>query len=265
MLRCFFQYMDYLLKATVVSGSLCVWFSRILKPGSLDALISTVAVPLFHSKAPTARAYHLTTSSVLWPHELFAWMWEEHNQAFVECLLGGDHSNIADFWKHMPARPGMKAKRSYKRWCIPIAIHGDGVAVSNIRGKSSKQIDCISWSSILARGQTRFTTFLVWFCFSHLAKKQGFGATWPSFWKCLCQSLQALWAGVRPDKTMDGQLDHPLAGQPLAGGYFAVVYVSRGDLDWMAAHFRLRHPGSSRPCALCGCTNIGPDDVSTLD
>ena len=233
---------------------------RILKPNDLECLISTVRVPLFHSKKPSALAYRMTTTSVLWPHEMFAWLWENHHTAFVESILGGDASNIERFWRNMPNRPGMQRRRSYKQWCIPIAIHGDGVAVSNVRGKSSKQLDCLSWSSVLARGQTRFTTFLVYFCFSHLAKKKGFGSTWPSFWKQLCKSLQALWAGVWPDTTMDGQ-EHPWAGQPLAGGFYAVVYVTRGDLDWMAAHFQLRHSGSSRPCALCGCTNAGPEDA----
>ena len=225
---------------------------RILKPQSLEALSSTVQVPMFRAKQPTTMSYQMTTTSVLWPHELFAWMWEKHHSAFVKNILGGSAANIEEFWKHMPERPGMRRGFLNKKWCIPIAIHGDGVAVSNIRGKASKQVDCISWSSLLAKGQTRFTTFLVWFCFSHLVKKQGFGSTWTSFWKKLCLSLQALWHGVWP-------ADHPLAGQPLAGGYYAVVYVTRGDLDWMAAHFQLRHPGSARPCALCQCTNSGPD------
>ena len=102
---------------------------------------------------------------------------------------------------------------------------------------------CISWTSLLARGQTRMTTYLVWFSFAHLARKEGFEATWPSFWKKLCLSLQALWAGTWPD-----------SGEPLAGGYYAIVYINRGDLDWMAGHFHLRHPSSNFPCSLCGCS-----------
>ena len=63
---------------------------------------------------------------------------------WVGTASGGSAANIEEFWKHMPERPGMK-RGSFKKWCIPIAIHGDGVAVSNIRGKASKQVDCISW------------------------------------------------------------------------------------------------------------------------
>ena len=131
---------------------------RILKRQSLEALSSTVQVAMFRAKQPTTMSYQMTTTSVLWPHELFAWMWEKHHSAFVKNILGGSAANIEEFWKHMPERPGMR-RGSFKKWCISIAIHGDGVAVSNIRGKASKQVDCISWPSLLAKGQTRFTTF----------------------------------------------------------------------------------------------------------
>ena len=74
-----------------------------------------------------------------------------------------------------------------------------------------------------------------------------------AFGKKRCISLRALWHGVWPD-------DHPLAGQLLAGGWFAVVYINRGDLDWIVGHFKLSHASSRSPCALCKCTNMGPED-----
>ena len=52
--------------------------SRILPPTNLEFLSSTVSVPLFRNKQPTAMSYQMTTTSVLWPHELFAWMWVQH-------------------------------------------------------------------------------------------------------------------------------------------------------------------------------------------
>ena len=207
--------------------SLCLCsLHRILKPNDLECLISTVRVPLFHSKKPTALSYHMT-----------------HNLCVVAtrnvCLVMGEppHSlcwehprwGCLQHWELLEA--DAKQSRDAEQEVLQKVVHPychswRWVAVSNVRGKSSKQLDCLSWSSVLARGQTRFTTFLIYFCFSHLAKKKGFGCTWPSFWRHLCKSLQALWAGVWPDTTMDG-LEHPWAGQPLAGGFFAVVYVTR--------------------------------------
>ena len=35
-----------------------------------------------------------------------------------------------------------------------IPLHGDGVAVANIRGKRNRVVDCLSWSSLLATGPT---------------------------------------------------------------------------------------------------------------
>ena len=201
----------------------------------------------------------MVSSRVVWPHELFAWMFENHHQAFIENILGGSTANIKKFWAHMPPRAGLADRDGWKEKAIPIAIHGDEVAISNIRGKSSKQVDCLSWTSLLATGQTRMTQFLIWFAFVHLCKKTGFSSTWSAFWAKLTLSLQALWTGRWPEQTMDGEA-HPKAGQLLAGGFFAFVYCNRGDLDFMAAHFNLSHASSRMPCSLCSCTNIGPGD-----
>ena len=80
--------------------------------------------------------------------------------------------------------------------------------------------------------------------------------TWKLFWRALCKSLWSLWTGLWPDEDMQGN-PHPLAGTPLAGGYWATIYVVKGDLDFMANHFNISHSGSTHPCGLCGCTNLG--------
>ena len=128
--------------------------------------------------------------------------------------------------------------------------------MANIRGKGSRSIDCLSWTSLLSSSSTKLSVYLIWYCYAHLSKKQGFAPTWKTFWKRLCRSLQALWTGLWPHEDMEGKVD-PRGGQPLAGGYCAVIYVNRGDLDWMAGHFGLQHTSSKQPCSLCACTNLG--------
>ena len=228
---------------------------RIFKPSSLTALSSTITVQMVHSKLPSLTKWRQVTNAVIWPHELFAWIYENHKQGFLHSILGGSEENVKIFWRNMPSRPGLETKHGWREKCIPIAIHGDGVAVSNVRGKASKQADCISWTSLLGKGKTSLTTFLVWFCFRHLAKKGGFQCTWPQFWSRLCRSLQILFSGIWPSKTMNGE-DEPRAGQELAGGFFALVYINRGDLDWVSGHFKLNHPSSNYPCCLCQCSNL---------
>ena len=232
---------------------------RIFKATALGTLKSTVVVALLRSKlATTMNDFTHVRNRVIWPHELFSALYNLHFTAFTEHILGGSDANIARFWETMPSRPGMDSRRQsqWKHRCVPLALHGDGVSITNIRGASSKTIDCLSWSSLLSTGPTRFTCYLIWFCFSHLSKKTGFGSTWKVFWRQLGASLRALWTGLWPAQTMEGHPE-PRAGTPLAGGYCAIIYVNKGDLDWMSAHFGLPHSSSLQPCALCECSNRG--------
>ena len=150
----------------------------------------------------------------------------------------------------------MQTRAGWRNYCVPLGLHGDGVAVTNVRAKSSKTAETLSWTSLLNSGPTRLSYYLIWFVFAHTAKKEGFGKTWVSFWRKLVESFRILWEGVWPDTKLDGSPE-PRAGQPLAGGYWATVYVNRGDLEWAAGHFGLPRTTSVRPCALCACTNYG--------
>ena len=127
------------------------------------------------------------------------------------------------------------------------------------RGKGAKTMDTLSWTSLLSSAPSKLSVLLIWMCYSHLAKSQGYAPTWPCFWKRLTKSFVALFEGVWPQVGMNGAPD-PKGGQPLAGGFCAILYVVRGDLEWMSKHFGLNHPSSRHPCSLCGCSNIGEED-----
>ena len=45
--------------------------------------------------------------------------------------------------------------------------------------------------------------------------------------------------------------DYLKRGQPLAGGYSAVLFLLRSDLEFLANHFGMQHPSSNSPCTLC--------------
>ena len=160
----------------------------------------------------------------------------------------------------LQCRTGHNGRGSAYHWhCM-----GDGVAITNIRGKASKSMDTLSWSSLLSSAPTKYSVFLIWVCFAHMAKTRGFSTTWTMFWKRLSKSLLALWQGTWPHEDMEGNID-PRGGQPLAGGFFAIPYVCRGGLDWMAHHYGLNHTGSATPCSLCRCTNHGEDEIPWTD
>ena len=121
------------------------------------------------------------------------------------------------------------------------------------------------WTSLLSVGMTRMTHYLIWFAFGHLVKKEGFAQTWRTFWRKLCLSLQALSAGVWPTHTMEGEPEGR-SGEELAGGFWGVIYVQRGDLEFMTKHFALNNVMSVQPCALCRASNRGvPGEIQWTD
>ena len=117
--------------------------------------------------------------------------------ALLPTSWGGSVDNIKQFWEKMPPRSGMEEKVGWKDKVIPIALHGDGEAVTAIRGKSSKQVDCLSWSSLLARGQTRFTTSPDLVCLCSPLQK---GWIWMYLGCILLQALPQLESSV--DRTL---------------------------------------------------------------
>ena len=230
---------------------------RILKPTALSTAMSSWRVSLVNQKVGCGLlGFYTASTTAIWPHVLFAGLFEHRRAAFDKFILGGGPSKIKDFWAKMPGRPGLSMKPRWNELCIPLALHGDGVAISNVRGKSTKTIEAISWTSLLASGPSKFVMFLIWFSMSHLTKRSGFAQTWPAFWRRMCKSLRALFEGTWPAEDMEGHPD-PRGGLPLAGGYCAVVYCNRGDLEWMSRQFLLRSSSSTMPCSLCNCTNIG--------
>ena len=56
----------------------------------------------------------------------------------------------------------------------------------------------------------------------------------------------------------DRPTERDLAGTPLAGGLFAVIYSLKGDLDYFAKCLKLRHYNRNEMCDFCCCTRVGP-------
>ena len=85
----------------------------------------------------------------------------------------------------------------------------------------------------------------------HQARKRAF--------RRLAWSLTALFHGVFPE--LDdlgkpwpaGSLDEARAGSALADGYRAVLYVLKGDLDYIYKSLGLPNSGATEPCAWCPC------------
>ena len=200
--------------------------------------------------------------SFLLPHKLFAFIFEQVPSAFETSILGDDAANIPRFWAAMrthpvvTSRPDLQAPSDLSK-VIPLAIHGDGVSYMQTSRAGGKSLDVISWSSVLSKGPTKTSSFLMFLLVKTLAKDFGMGQTWPRVWKILCWSLEVLATGLWPMQNWDHQdfeedsIDHQKRGTPLADGYRGVVFILRSDLEFLSNHFGLESPASNTPCALC--------------
>ena len=197
----------------------------------------------------------------LLPHKLFARLFHNLPNAFLSSLLGGDEGNVPRFWNSMMGHPFVKSRPQLQQRpdlhkVIPIGIHGDGVAYMGIKA-GGKSLDVLSWASLLTKGPTRVSSFLMFLIVKTAVKDWGYNQTWPRVWQILCWSLQALSTGVWPQHDWDhqpfkvGSEDHAMRGQPLANGYCAIVFVLRADLEFLHQHFLLNSPASNTPCCLC--------------
>ena len=222
---------------------------------------STVTVPI------QLKATKFITKPVplqfLLPHKLFANLYRSLPNAFTASILGGSPDNILAFWtamQHHPivtSRPHLQNMEQVKMK-VPIGIHGDGVAYMQVRGAGSKSLDALSWSSLLTKGATKVSSFLMILLVKSVVKDTGVMQSWPRIWRILCWSLEALAQGTSPTHNWDHaefedkeSIDYKMRGSPLAGGYSAMVFVLRADLDFLANHFGLNSPASNKPCCLC--------------
>ena len=221
---------------------------------------SVVPIRLKHCKMEgQSQVNHLT---FLLPHKLFACLFEVAPSSFEASVLGGKSANINKFWAAMHNNPKLTSRpelhsRADLHKVVPIALHGDGVNYMQVKRAGGKSLDVLSWSSLLTRAPTKVSSFLMFAVVKQLVKDTGFGQTWPQVWRVLCWSLQCLSTGVWPMVDWEGKafeedtIDFQKKGQPLAGGYAAIVFVLRADLEYLSNHFRLNSPSSNSPCALC--------------
>ncbi len=203
-----------------------------------------------------------TEHAVIWPHELFAALFQHHSDEFIARILGGSVCNIKKFWDQMrdhPAYTGhpLASRKDHKEKCIPISLHGDGVPIAGIGKSWGQSVDAYSWNSLLGTGTTVFTNFLIYLMYQRLIIKHANFNVFEKFVKKLCWSLYWLFVGRWPDRDENGvyyatgSKEFNKRRTPLAGGYYCVLWILRGDLEHMTKAWGLPAPQSSSPCGLC--------------
>ena len=139
-----------------------------------------------------------TSCTLLLPHKLFSNLYHAKPKAFLEYMFGGDASNIQTFWtkfKEHPlltSRPALQNRPDLLTGVVPLGFHGDGVQYMQVHRAGGKGLDVLSWSSMLSKGHTRFSNWLLFLVVKSVVKTSGIDKTCPKIWKILAWSFDAL-------------------------------------------------------------------------
>ena len=154
----------------------------------------------------TPQTFRMVDSTMILPHELFSAIWKLSPSYFVKKMCGGSADRIGKFWDRMRGHPAcppdslLRRRADLREKCIPISIHGDGVACTGISKSWSQSSDAVSWSSLLAKGPVALTQFLVFVISWGLVVSAGPDATWTAFDRKLAWSLYGLFIGKYPKR-----------------------------------------------------------------
>ena len=202
------------------------------------------------------------SSSIMLPHQLFAAIYKHHVNDFEEILCGGSFENIGQFWRDMKDHPSypqhpVSKRKDHMLKALPLALHGDGVPISGVGKSWSRSVDAWSWTSILSKGTTLKTNFLIFLMHWQLVLKNADMNCYDKFSKVLAWSLYWLFVGKWPARDWEnqpwpeGSQAGNLANAPLAGGFYGVLWLVKGDLEHMAKSFKFPYATSAQPCGCC--------------
>ena len=98
------------------------------------------------------------SQTMMLPHRLFSQMYHHQHDQFIERFCGGSTSRIPEFWDAMADSPqfetndDLKARHNFRRKCIPLSMHGDGLSIVGVKKTWQKCADVFSYSPLLGKG-----------------------------------------------------------------------------------------------------------------
>ena len=147
--------------------------------------------------------------SCLLPHEMFSALYHSYKATWRKCICPSAEA-CEQFWASVDSHPavtnGIRSRANYKSYCIPLAIHGDGVPLTGV-GKSWQQtITDFSFYSLLGQGKTADMLIFIYAFFDKLRTfaKDNSG-TAHRFFEILRWSFQCIWRGTWPSHDWQGR------------------------------------------------------------
>jgi hypothetical protein len=191
-------------------------------------------------------------------------MFDQRKEIFDIRVTGPD-GGIKDFWtevnttdpKWLAWSSLLNLRPMFQSYCIPYALHGDAVPV--FKGKS---LYVLSACFVLGSGSSIDVKMLMTCYWSHMKKTKAL-MTWTATQKIRCGryaqwDMETLLSGTHPVLDATGQpwpvgsVESKAQGKPLAGGFFFVPWIIKGDLEYYANVLGLEHWGRAlHPCMFC--------------
>lgn len=171
---------------------------------------------------------------LLLPCDLWKDIWDTGN--FKRFILE-DASMLEGFWKEVGDHPALqhhpvKQVRNYQRRAIPLALHGDGAAVTQSIGSGSKSCLFLSFRSLMTRSNKHFLMAAIW---SHITVKKNIMNTANSIFSAIAKSFLQM-------QNEDGKD---------SGGFFGVPVFSTGDLEYFNEYQGCPRWNANFPCSFC--------------
>ena len=166
--------------------------------------------PMF-TRLPFKSPLDSLTQGMLWPHELFAVIYEHYKATWSQCILPStERLNL--FWetnKNHPAMAGSKVQtiENYESWVVPLCLHGDDVPITGVGKSWCQQMTVFSWSSLIGLGSTKDMQYFIYGCFEKLraTSEDQSKDTLGIFFKQMVWSLKWLQLGQWPDRDWTGK------------------------------------------------------------
>ncbi|CAE7494382.1 unnamed protein product [Symbiodinium sp. KB8] len=178
------------------------------------------------------------------PHNVFASIYRHYGAAWRRLFVPSGEE-LERFWTSLEGWPGLANSDillvpNYKRVCVPLILHGDGVAITAAGKASQKTAYVFSWRCPFS-GElpSRTSHQLITMIWNDDVSKANGGRTKEAFWQRLKGSLDLLFEGV------DEQ------GRELAGGYRGCLIGIAGDLEFFQSWLGFKGATANFPCARC--------------
>ena len=147
--------------------------------------------------------------TLLLPHEMFSCIYHMYQETWTRSVVPAVEQ-LELFWENAVKHPLMQGhpvltRPSWRKFCVPLGLHGDGVPVVGIGKVWSKMLDVFSWYSLIGTGNTRSKLFYTHSVFQKMVQGQLPNGTFGSFFRVLQWSFYWLFQGVWPDEDHMGR------------------------------------------------------------